>query len=886
MKTNFTKIFMVLVLMIFSFYLYSQVFPPPENLFVTETGYATWDPPVGGGPQTVQVDPQAVSYWTGTTNDAAFTDDSEVRGFNSEDGWMMFDTSTIPAGAMIINIQFNGYVNDCIWPFWAINDITTNPLTSTPADLYADIQSGEYNYFMEGSGATPGWRVAVLGGTANADLEAALAQGWFGLGIMSDDNICMFYINFDGWNEANPPFLMVDYETDDGIVAKTRVDLKTKASENRDLFGYNIYLDGTYEGYTTDMFWQYTGLVNGQTYIAGISALYDGGESLIIEYYFIYNPFLLDPPQNLFVDELGYAIWEAPNGGGTVDFTISLTDDAGDGWNGASIDLFVNSTLVLDDITLATGFGPEGFIFAVADGDFVEIYYTEGNLSYENAYYVANNLGYLVVYSGSGGVVPDAYVSFIAYVGDDSLVKSKKVKLNTKASHLERIDTDNTRDLLGYNIYLNGIYVDFTVNLFYQYEDLIIGQNYLSEVSALYDEGESDPIEYEFIYEPYPFPPPENVQVDEYTGLVTWLPPGGMIYGDDFESYNVGEYLAVQSDYWTTWSNNPGSAEDALISDDYALSGTKSVKVDGTTDLVLIMDNYSEGCYSMDLNMYIPTGYCGYYNLQKTNIPGTEWGFQIMLDVDGIASIDGGAAAACVFPFDFDTWMNFEIVVDLDNDLCEFFYDGTLMHSYQWTLGTFGTPGLLSLGGVNMYAWASAGNNPLYYFDDVTFKQVNADPSDELTGYNVYLDGMFITYTTELQCALLDYTTLNYGETYVVGVSAVYDDPGESIIIEVTFCFPGGISPPENLVATLYDYNDVHLEWEPPGGTGEVLAYHSGYDNNGIGTGAAADWMCAARFTADELADYYGSDLTAVNVHIRTTDFSCSYQSVGRWFIR
>jgi len=56
----------------------------------------------------------------------------------------------------------------------------------------------------------------------------------------------------------------------------------------------------------------------------------------------------------------------------------------------------------------------------------------------------------------------------------------------------------------------------------------------------------------------FAFPPPENIAVDPYNGIVTWDPPLGMIYSDDFESYNVGEYLAVQSDYWTTWSNNPG----------------------------------------------------------------------------------------------------------------------------------------------------------------------------------------------------------------------------------------------------------------------------------------------------------------------------------------
>ena len=199
---------------------------------------------------------------------------------------------------------------------------------------------------------------------------------------------------------------------------------------------------------------------------------------------------------------------------------------------------------------------------------------------------------------------------------------------------------------------------------------------------------------------------------------------------------------------------------------------------------------------------------------------------EIYFYVNGEAMIFAGASAACVFLFDFDTWMNFEIIADLDNDLGELWFNGTQLHTWQWSLTTWGVPGLLSLGGMNMYAWASAGNNSLYYFDDVTFKHVNSEPSDELIGYNVYLDDMInpIAFTTDLIYLL---TGLNYNQIYTVGVSAVYDDPGESIIITVTFCIPAGFYPPENLVATVFDYNDVHLEWEMERGTGGILYTHS-----------------------------------------------------------
>jgi len=61
-----------------------------------------------------------------------------------------------------------------------------------------------------------------------------------------------------------------------------------EAPSSKDLLGYNIYLDGSFVEYTTDLFYQYTGLSNGQSYVAGVSAVYDEGESEIIEFPFTY----------------------------------------------------------------------------------------------------------------------------------------------------------------------------------------------------------------------------------------------------------------------------------------------------------------------------------------------------------------------------------------------------------------------------------------------------------------------------------------------------------------------------------------------------------------------------------------------------------------------
>ncbi len=160
--------------------------------------------------------PQGVANWTGTTTSSAITDNNEVRGYNTEDGWFMFDVSGIPAGSIISNIQFNGYVNATYYPYWSMTPLTSDPLTADAATLSADIvaeqSSGYYLYQNESSSYATGWKQLNLGGTAVTDCQNALTQGWFAMGMASRDNSTSWYINWYGWNDAGyEPYLVISY---------------------------------------------------------------------------------------------------------------------------------------------------------------------------------------------------------------------------------------------------------------------------------------------------------------------------------------------------------------------------------------------------------------------------------------------------------------------------------------------------------------------------------------------------------------------------------------------------------------------------------------------------------------------------------------------------
>ena len=103
---------------------------------------------------------------------------------------------------------------------------------------------------------------------------------------------------------------------------------------------------------------------------------------------------------------IGIATQPASAQGPVCLYQICLTDDFGDGWNGGSIDVFVDAILVYDDLTIVSGTGPECHPISVNTGDEITVYFTPGGWSYECAYYIYDSYGSLVRSEGHGGVEP------------------------------------------------------------------------------------------------------------------------------------------------------------------------------------------------------------------------------------------------------------------------------------------------------------------------------------------------------------------------------------------------------------------------------------------------------------------------------------------------
>jgi hypothetical protein len=228
--------------------------------------------------------------------------------------------------------------------------------------------------------------------------------------------------------------------------------------ENRDLMGYNIYLDDCLLSFTNTCFWQLIGLIPGQTYNFGISAIYDEGESNIAYFNFYYYPFL-NPIQNLYIDSFGYATWEPPD---------SMSESRE----------FLGYNVFLD----------EDFITFTTD----EYYdYEQNNLIPGDLY-----VGSVTAVYDEGESTTEWQAFIYAYF--EPPVNLQFEELTCTLSWEE--PTPSNFELNSYNIYLDNVFVGNTCDTEWQYYNLIINNSYIAGVQAVYDEGTSEITTIEFSY--------------------------------------------------------------------------------------------------------------------------------------------------------------------------------------------------------------------------------------------------------------------------------------------------------------------------------------------------------------------------------------------------
>jgi len=230
-------------------------------------------------------------------------------------------------------------------------------------------------------------------------------------------------------------------------------------------------------------------------------------------------------------------------------------------------------------------------------------------------------------------------------------------------------------------------------------------------------------------------------------------------FADDFEMYEVGDYLAASNSEWTTWGGTTGTAEDVQITDEQAASGTKSIKLEavgggGPQDLVKYFggSKITTGVLNTRMSMLVETG--AYFNYQAETTIGTTWAMNAFFEADGKGRVtDSTNETFLSFEYPMGEWFDFEMTINFDENNWNLVVNGTCVGSFQNDNN--------SIASIDLYP--VAGNR--FFVDDFSYDYSTEAPEiTEDTQSKIILSeenglaGLPITITGEFQ---------NNGETTV-----------------------------------------------------------------------------------------------------------------------
>ena len=219
------------------------------------------------------------------------------------------------------------------------------------------------------------------------------------------------------------------------------------------------------------------------------------------------------------------------------------------------------------------------------------------------------------------------------------------------------------------------------------------------------------------------YPPTSAAVSDYYIDNVDVEPVMNLevVVEDDFEDYTEGnkiaaEAIAAGNDWWTTWSNAPGGAEDGVVA---SFDGSKRGHFTYGNDQVLLLGDVTSGMFTTGFDMYIPAGKDAYNNvLHIFNGSGSEWATEVYYNHSSNGTMIKAGGVETNFTVPSDTWFAVMYVIDLDNDVATFYIDDEEIYSWQYSLQADGTAGSRQLAAMDFYPPTSNAVSD-YYIDDV-----------------------------------------------------------------------------------------------------------------------------------------------------------------------
>ncbi len=205
------------------------------------------------------------------------------------------------------------------------------------------------------------------------------------------------------------------------------------------------------------------------------------------------------------------------------------------------------------------------------------------------------------------------------------------------------------------------------------------------------------------------------------------------VFSEDFDSYTDGADLHGVNG-WAGWDG--ASPATAFVSSDYAYSGSNSVSITASSDLVQTFSSINGGVWELSGMIYIPSAFSGessfvllnqydgsgnradyswapFMSFVGEDVATEQYGMDEAIAVFWNAGRDGGYAESLAL----GQWAEFHFVIDLDNNTVTASYNGTSFGtSYTWASADTAT----EIQAVDLW-----GNDtgPVYY-DDIKLTRI------------------------------------------------------------------------------------------------------------------------------------------------------------------
>jgi hypothetical protein len=354
-------------------------------------------------------------------------------------------------------------------------------------------------------------------------------------------------------------------------------------------------------------------------------------------------------------------------------------------------------------------------------------------------------------------------------------------------------------------------------------------------------------------------------------------------FSDNFDSYTAGLKLAQQSGgAWTTWSNQPGGAEDGVVSNANASSMPNSmyfsstVQTGGPVDQVRNFGVLNTGNFSMSMNLFVETGKSAYFNLQRNATIGQIWAADFNFNDDLSLSIVNQTGLNETASYPQNTWFNFRLDINFNTNVWEAFVDGNLVATFANSENQIASIDIFPVDQVAPY---SSG----FYVDDFEYTVTPyVLPAVNLAANLVSIEGPYLAgsnVSRKLKVRNLGVSTINSFDILYNynGVNQTQNVTGLNLTslseTEITFATPMALIGGSNvLTATVLnvngnttdgDANDdmASLTIDPiVPAPGKVVVGEEG-------TGTWCGWCPRGAVFMDKMADTYGDMWIGIAVH-------------------